>query len=83
MKYKFKAKPDVDAIQWTGYNLQEIMEFLGDKFIRVAASDPTTIAVKTSPGPRFVTAGMFLIRRSPTLITAKESAAFLKEYEPA
>lgn len=83
MKYKFKTKPDVDAIQWTGHNLQEVMELLGDKFIRISASDPTTIAVRTSPGPRFVTAGMFIIRRSPTLVTVKEAAAFLKEYEPA
>ena len=64
---KFRKKPVViDAVKWTGSNLEECCEFLGDDYLRhYAERSPygkNEIHIKTLEGMHIASRGDFLIR---------------------
>ena len=64
---KYRKKPVViDAIQWTGKNLEECNEFLGDDYLRHCAEKglygKNEIHIKTLEGSHIASLNDFLIR---------------------
>lgn len=57
MKYRKTAL--VDAVEWTGTNLQEMADFLGDDYIGI---DGTTLLVHTLEGVLRFTSGYMVVR---------------------
>ena len=63
---KYRKKPVViDALQWTGINLEECQVFLGDSYMHFAERHPggkREIDIKTLEGKHTASSGDYLIR---------------------
>jgi len=64
MKYR-KRPVVIDAIQWTGKNLEECQVFLGDSYMNFAERHPggiSEIHIRTLEGKHLASCGDYLIR---------------------
>lgn len=90
---KYRKKPVVvEAIQWNGVNLQEIIYFVGDKLEchicdtawKVGKDKPqVTIKIKTLEGEHIATEGDYIIKGVHGEFYPCKSDIFEKTYEPA
>lgn len=82
MRYRVKPKPEVDAIQWTGENLNEIKAFVGERKVQQGRCDRSVLHVQTYLGFQLVDRMDFIVRHSTGRVTVKEARSFTKTYEP-
>lgn len=85
---KFRKKPVViDALQWSGANLEECKMFLGDSFLKHCAErcpdGENVILVKTLEGQHIASLGDYLIRGVNGEHYPCKPDIFDKTYEPA
>ena len=90
---KYRKKPVVvDAIQWNGVNLQEIIDFVGDKLEyhicdtawKVGKDKPqVNIKIKTLEGELIATEGDYIIKGVHGEFYPCKPDVFEKTYEPA
>lgn len=72
----------VDAIQWTGDNLAELVAAFPEVNARVIGDDPNFLAASVDGGELFVKVGWWLIRTPKGSVYAMLPAAFEQRYRP-
>ena len=82
---KYRKKPlEVEAIQWTGDNLSDIVEFAGDKvqWFKLSESDGIRLSIDTLEGSVIVSKDDFIIRGVVNELYICKPFVFEKTYEP-
>lgn len=84
---KVRKKPIVvEALQWTGKNIEEVKDFLGEKYIDkqiTLLSNPSipVFAIKTLEGDMYINLGSYIIRGVEGEFWAIKESIFDKTYE--
>lgn len=87
MPNKYRARPlGVEAIQWCGYNADEMQAFLGDRFVAAepaAGHMPALLTFKDKYGrQQQAVSGMYLLRDEQMGVKAVDWALFINTYQP-
>ena len=77
---KFRTKPcEIEAVQWTGENLTEILRFTNKQNIDITSGVPV---IKTLEGDMRATVGDYIIRGLRGEYYPCKPDVFQKKYEP-
>lgn len=77
----YLTKPQsIQALQWTGYNLDELQSFVPNRIIR--QSDFPRLCVDSPDGFIAICPGDYVIRTPDGLAVPMAQAAFEQRYEP-
>ena len=81
---KYRKKPVViEAVQWTGHNISEIVCFVGDALISTEIKPMKQFHVGTLEGPHSASVGDFIIRGVKGELYPCKPDIFERTYEAA
>ena len=83
VKRYIKKVPVVEAVRWTGYNFDEIQDFVGFNNAYFQRTNPPKVYIPTLEGAEYASIGDYIIKFADGEIRTCDANLFKSTYEEA